>query len=80
MDLGLRLLANMDCDVILATDTLPAAANTRTNRVSEIIFLKKPFYIPVFFQELFRLTKHREDGRPSRFKAGDTLVMRRIEG
>jgi UDP-GlcNAc:undecaprenyl-phosphate GlcNAc-1-phosphate transferase len=80
VDLGLRLLANMDCDVILATDTLPAAANTRTNRVSEIIFLKKPFYIPVFFQELFRLTKHREDGRPSRFKAGDTLVMRRIEG
>jgi hypothetical protein len=76
--LGLRLLQEMLCAVIVVTDRLPDQNSFSNELMRQIIFVKKPFYVPVFFKELYQMAKQWNVLGTAGIMLKDTKIMRKI--
>jgi UDP-GlcNAc:undecaprenyl-phosphate/decaprenyl-phosphate GlcNAc-1-phosphate transferase len=58
--LGRQLVEKMRYAVIMVMDLLPDGSNSSGDLPKEILFIRRPLYTPVFFDELYRLAKKRK--------------------
>jgi UDP-GlcNAc:undecaprenyl-phosphate GlcNAc-1-phosphate transferase len=80
MSLVLQLLEEMQCAIIMVTDQLPDAAAIPKKLLRQIYFVKKPFYIPVFFKELYYLARQRENKWQSGAFPEEAVILKKIAG
>jgi hypothetical protein len=70
----------MQCAIIMVTDQLPDAAAIPKKLLREIFFVKKPFYVPVFFKELYQLARQKENLRQSGTFPDEAVILKKITG
>jgi hypothetical protein len=73
-----RLREEMDCAVIMVTETPPERASGALRRFADVLFVRKPFYVPVFFQELFQLVGSKSDKQWSGAASNDVSIIQRV--
>jgi UDP-GlcNAc:undecaprenyl-phosphate/decaprenyl-phosphate GlcNAc-1-phosphate transferase len=78
--LGQQLLEEIQCTIIMVSDQLPDAVTLPRHQQNEIIFIKRPFYVPVFFKELYMLARHRENRKPTGLFLENAVIMKKIAG
>jgi UDP-GlcNAc:undecaprenyl-phosphate GlcNAc-1-phosphate transferase len=76
--LGLRLLQEMLCAVIIVTEQLPDPNSFSNELMRQIIFVKKPFYVPVFFKELYQMARQWNEWGNAGIMLKDTKIMKTI--
>lgn len=79
MVLGQQLGGEMRCAIIMITEHLPNIENAATkNLAKNMIFVRKPFYSPVFFKELFQLAlQWNKLGSPGN-ALEESIIMKRM--
>jgi UDP-GlcNAc:undecaprenyl-phosphate GlcNAc-1-phosphate transferase len=76
--LVVRLLQEMKCAVIIVTDQIPDSNGFPCELLRQLIFVKKPFYVPVFFKELFQLAKRWAGRGSAGILLRDALILKTI--
>jgi UDP-GlcNAc:undecaprenyl-phosphate/decaprenyl-phosphate GlcNAc-1-phosphate transferase len=81
VDLCKRLLNDLSCMIIMIIDQLPEKYSSRERAVlMQIVFIKKPFYVPILLKELYQLIKNGGNIRNSESFLKDTTILRITEG
>ena len=78
--LGQQLLEEIQCTIIMVIDQVPEEVTLPRHQQNEIVFIKKPFYIPVFFKDLYVLARYRENRKPSGAFLEDAVIFKKIAG
>ncbi|MDD5676171.1 MAG: MraY family glycosyltransferase [Chitinivibrionales bacterium] len=78
--LGRRLLNEKSYTIIIATEDVPEGAFAKGSSQRQIFFLKKPFYVPVLFSDLYRLTERSIDTGELVTIVKDLEVLRTFKG
>jgi UDP-GlcNAc:undecaprenyl-phosphate/decaprenyl-phosphate GlcNAc-1-phosphate transferase len=81
VDLCKRLLNELSCMIIMFIDQLPERYSSHERAVlMQIVFIKKPFYVPILLKELYQLIKNGGNVRSSESFLKDTTILRITEG
>ncbi len=76
-----RLLNELSCMIIMVVDQLPDNySQTARSVLMQIVFIKKPFYVPILLKELYQLIKNGGNVRSSESFLKDTTILRIAEG
>ena len=78
--LGQQLLEEIRCTIIMVTDHMPGPVAIPRHQRNEIVFVKKPFYVPVFFKDLYVLARHRDANKPTGAFLSEATVLKRLAG
>jgi hypothetical protein len=78
--LALRLLTELSCMVIVSADEIPVSALINSHMQPQVLFIKKPFYIPVFFSELNQLSKEWNNWKNVENLLKETTVLKACRG
>jgi UDP-GlcNAc:undecaprenyl-phosphate/decaprenyl-phosphate GlcNAc-1-phosphate transferase len=81
VELCRRLLTELSCMIIMVVDQLPENYSSQARSVlMEIVFIKKPFYVPILLKELYLLIKNGGNVRNSESFLKDTTILRITRG
>jgi hypothetical protein len=78
--LALRLLTELSCMVIVSADEIPVSALINSQMQPQVLFIKKPFYIPIFFSELNQLSKEWNNWKNVENLLKETTVLKACRG
>jgi hypothetical protein len=76
-----RLLNDLPCMIIMVIDQWPETYSPLAQSLlMQIVFIKKPFYVPVLLKELYQLIKNGGNVRGSEYFLKDTTILRIAKG
>jgi UDP-GlcNAc:undecaprenyl-phosphate/decaprenyl-phosphate GlcNAc-1-phosphate transferase len=77
---GRQLVREMQCAVIVVSDLIPHGSRFPKNILREMLFIKKPFYVPVFFKELHQLAQAGNPWRANSTFLNESVVLKKVAG
>jgi UDP-GlcNAc:undecaprenyl-phosphate/decaprenyl-phosphate GlcNAc-1-phosphate transferase len=81
VELVRRLLNVLSCMIIMVVDQMPESFSSQSRSVlMQIVFIKKPFYVPILIKELYHLIKNGGNVRSSESFLKDTTILRITSG
>ena len=78
--LAVRLLTELSCMVIISVEEIPVSALLNNGMRPQILFIKKPFYIPIFFSELNQVSKEWNNWKNVENLLKETTVLKTCKG
>jgi len=77
VELCRRLFEDLSCMIIMVIDELPETYSSQSRSIlMQIVFIKKPFYVPILIKELYQLIKNGGNVRSSESFLKDTTILR----
>ena len=71
-----QLLENSSCIVIVLADEVPVRKQAINPMKPQVLYVKKPFYVPIFFSELYKLLRNWDNWKDAESILKQTTVIK----